>query len=338
MKQIVVLGFCMACFFSSFGQQPQDAKKIYASAKDFLRQGDIEDAEIFLKDALKIEPYNYDMLKDLAFVDFLKKDYKTSTDICKSMIERPDADEQIFQILGNNYKATNQIKDCEKMYKTALVKFPASGPLYNEYGELLAADKNLTEAIQQWEAGIKMAPSYSSNYYNAVNYYGRYINYFKELIYGETFLMLESYTARSAEVKALLLEAYKNIYAEGDLLATAAKYKNDFATAVLETLNKSKSIAADGITPENITAIRTRFILDWFISGNQQKFPFHLFDYQRYLLKEGLFEAYNQWIFGAAENPSAYKEWLGLHQKDAADFKQYQQTRIYKVPPKQFYF
>lgn len=338
MKQIVVFSFCMMSICASFGQQQQDAKKIYASAKDFLRQGDIEEAETFLKNALKLEPYNYDMLKDLAFVDYLKKDYKTSTEICKNLIERPDADEQIFQILGNNYKAGNQIKDCEKMYTTALVKFPASGPLYNEYGELLAADKKLPEAIQQWEIGIKMAPSYSSNYYNAANYYGRYGNYFKELIYGEMFLMLESYTGRSAEVKALLLEAYKNIYADGDLLATAAKYKNDFTTAVLETLNKSKSLAADGINPENITAIRTRFILDWFISGNQQKYPFHLFDYQRFLLKEGLFEAYNQWIFGAAANPSAYKDWMNTHDKDAANFKQYQQSKIYKVPSKQFYF
>jgi tetratricopeptide (TPR) repeat protein len=336
MKQIVALGFCVFCFLTSFSQQ--DAKKIYASAKEFLRQGDIENAEIFLRDGLKIEPYNYVMLKDLAFVDYLKKDYKASIEICNNIIERPDVDEQAFQILGNNYKATEQLKECTKTYRTGLSKFPGSGPLYNELGELYAMDKNLPAAIEQWEKGIQMAPSYSSNYYNATNYYARNNNYFKVFIYGEIFINIESYTTRTADIKAFLFEAYKKLYAEGDLLVTAEKYKNDFALAVLETMNKSKNIAADGITPENITAIRTRFILDWFASDNQQKFPFHLFAHQQFLLREGLFEAYTQWIFGLAENPAAYQSWANTHLKEAGSFKQYQQGKIYKVPSKQFYF
>jgi len=52
-------------------------------------------------------------------------------------------------------------------------------------------------------------------------------------------------------------------------------YMDEISFEDTNQMNKSKNIAADGITPENITAIRTRFILDWFASDNQQKFPFH---------------------------------------------------------------
>ena len=46
---------------------------------------------------------------------------------------------------------------------------------------------------------------------------------------------------------------------------------------------------------------RTRFILDWSKTYGA-KFPFKLFDFQQQLLREGMFEAYNQWLFGAGES------------------------------------
>jgi len=335
MKPILAFLFLLGSFSVSFSQH-EDAKSLYAKAKDYLKKGDLENANMYLKNALKIEPYSLDMLKDLAYINFLAEDYKGSASICLDLIQRPDADEQVFQILGNDYKATNQYKECAKVYKTGLAKFPESGPLYNEFGELLAMDKNLQGAIEQWEKGIKMDPNYSLNYFNATNYYARYNNLVKELMYGEVFVNLESFTTRTADVKALLLEAYKKLYASPDILALSDK--TEFTTALLEIMNKSKNLTVNGINADIITGIKTRFIIDWFISGYQQKFPFHLFDHQRFLMKEGLFEAYNQWIFGAAANPAAYEIWLNTHDKQAAGYKYYQQNKIYKIPANQFYF
>jgi hypothetical protein len=39
-------------------------------------------------------------------------------------------------------------------------------------------------------------------------------------------------------------------------------------------------------------------VLDWY-KENGSKYPFRLFEHQRQLLQEGMFEAYNQWIFEA---------------------------------------
>ena len=337
MKRCLIFSFLVFSFFIGFAQQ-QDAKQLYATAKEFMRQGDYDNATLVLNSALKQDPINLEMLKDLAFLNYLKRDFAKSIEISKTLIEREDADEQCFQVLGMTYKAIAEHKECNKLYKKGLKKFPNSGVLYNDFGELLAMDKDFNGAIEQWEQGIQTAPNYSGNYFNAANYYARTNNIFPVLIYGELFINLESYSTRTADTKALLLEAYKKLFTADNI----AKLLNDkksgsFEKLFLTTIEKSKALAADGITSESLTAIRTRFSLDWYHEKSQDKFPFRLFDHQQYLLGEGLFDAYNQWIFGAATSPSAYQIWNQAHEKQAADFKQFQHSRVFKIPTGQYY-
>ena len=82
--------------------------------------------------------------------------------------------------------------------------------------------------------------------------------------------------------------------------------------------------------------IRTRFILDWF-ENYGSKFPFRLFDYQRQLLQEGMFEAYNQWLFGTVENLSAYEAWTKNHTEEYTSFTNFQKGRVFKIPNGQYY-
>ena len=67
------------------------------------------------------------------------------------------------------YKAIAEYKECTKLYKKGIKKFPKSGILYNEYGELLAMNKDLNGAIEIWEKGIEVDPNFSSNYYQKEN-------------------------------------------------------------------------------------------------------------------------------------------------------------------------
>ncbi len=333
-----LISFFIILSCSGFAQQ-QDAKQLYETAKGFMRQGDYDNATLVFNRALQQDPLNLEMLKDFAFLNVLKRDFAKAIEVGKTLVDRPDADEQTFQILGMAYKAVADNKECGKLYKKALKKFPTSGVLLNDAGELSAMDGDMNGAINNWEHGIESDPNYSSNYYNATMYYARAGDLFWILIYGELFLNIESYSTRSAEMKSVLLEAYKKLYAGGDvtkLLATEKK-ANTFEKAFIETLAKSNNLSSEGITPENLGAIRTRFILDWFGDKNNEKFPFRLFDNMQYLLREGIFDAYNQWIFGAAKSPSAYQNWILSHEQEANAFKQFQQSRIFKVPTGQHY-
>jgi tetratricopeptide (TPR) repeat protein len=242
----------------------------------------------------------------------------------------------VYQLAGNVYKALEQPKDAEKLYKRAIKKFPNSGALYSEYGELLWAVKDYS-AIELWERGIRQDPSFAGNYYNAALFYYYTKDKVWSLLYGEIFVNMENLTERAVNMKKLLLDGYKQkLFADADLMAGTDKNTPEFAKAFLQTAGKQASLVNRGITTEILTMVRTRFILDWFATHGA-KYPFKLFDYQQQLLKEGMFEAYNQWLFGTVESLPAYDNWIKTHAEAHTAFTNFQKNRVFKIPPGQYY-
>jgi hypothetical protein len=219
------------------------------------------------------------------------------------------------------------------MYRRALKKYPNSGPLYSEYGELLWAAKD-NDAINQWERGIKADPAFAGNYYNAALFHSFTKDKVWTLVYGEIFVNMESLTERATAMKKLLLDMYKEKLFND--LGGEPKNQGDFEKAFLQTVQKSEPLTGRGLTTETLTAIRTRFILDWYAT-HAAKFPYRLFDYQQQLLREGMFEAYNQWLFGTVENLPAYETWTQTHKDAYEAFTTFQRGRVFRMPQGQYY-
>lgn len=313
--------------------QPTDVKTLQQNARSFMMQGDYNNAVLILNKALEQEPNNLELSKDLVMAHYYKSDYPRAQTALKPLLERPDADAAVYQLGGMLYKAIGDLKECDRIYKKGLKTFPNSGPLYNDYGELLWG-KDDYSAIKQWEKGIELDPNYSANYYNASRYYYLTQDKVWSIVYGELFVNMESYSRRTVEVKNLLLESYKKLFV-GNIM-DKQDTKNPFVVAFLTNMNKQSSIAANGITPESLTMIRSRFILDWF-EKDGAKFPFRLFDYQRQLLKEGIFDAYNQWLFGSAQNLTAFQNWTSAHSDEYNRFTNAQRNRMFKMVTGQYY-
>jgi len=332
----IFLSLLLICSVTFTAIAQDDVKTLQENARTFMRSGDFDNAIVILTRALQKEPKNLELNKDMAMSYLFKRDFVKALEGVKVMVDRDDADVETYQIAGNVYKSLEMAKECEKMYKTALKKFPKSGPLYSEYGELLWNVKDFS-AIQQWETGIKADPAYSGNYYNAALFYFYAKDKVWSLIYGEIFVNMESLSERGAAMKQLLLQGYKEkLFADADLMKGEEKNKSEFAKSFLQGMSKQSSLANKGITTETLTMIRTRFILDWYAS-NATRYPFRLFDYQRQLLSEGMFEAYNQWLFGPSENLAAYDNWTKTHADEYNGFSAFQKTRIFKMPPNQYY-
>ena len=334
MNRIPVL--LMALTLSTFSvlAQSTDDKSPQEVARGYTRQGDYTNAIVVLNTALQKDPQNLEFSKDLAFNYYLSKDYIKGLSIAQKLVERPDGDVQSIQIAAMLYKAIDQVKECEKLYKEGLKKFPRSGPLYSEYGEILWARQDYA-AIKQWEKGIEMDPNYSGNFYFACKYY--FFTYDKvwSLLYGEIFVNLESYTKRTAEIKEVLLEGYKKLYTESDMHKNQ-DVKSTFVNAWLGVMAPMNFTIKNGITTESLTVLRTKFIINWF-NTYPNNYPFRLFDYQRQLLKEGMFDAYNEWIFGAAGNLPAFQTWTTAHGEEYKRFVDFQKGRVFKMPEGQYY-
>jgi tetratricopeptide (TPR) repeat protein len=318
---LLVILFNIPTITFSQDQTPQQ------TARTFMRSGDFDNAIVVLNRALQKEPNNLDMQKDLTLAYYYKRDYAKALDQVKPMLERDDADVQVYQVAGNIYKALEEVKDADKMYKKALKKFPKSGALFSEYGELLWEKKDYS-AIQYWEKGIETDPSYAGNYYNAATYYYFTKDKVWTLIYGEIFVNMEYLTDRATEMKKILISTYKEkLFTDQDITKQEEKKKNAFGKAPL---------TSKGITIDVLTMVRTKFILDWF-NTYASKYPFKLFEYEQQLIREGMFEAYNQWLFGTVDNLSAFDQWTKANSEAYNKFSNFQKNRVFKMPSGQYY-
>lgn len=312
----------------------QDVKELQQNARDYMHKGDYANAILVLNRVLVLEPRNLEAAKDLGLNYYYAKDYKKSVEVLNPLLEREDADDQCFQMAGDAYWAMDMAKESEAVYRKGIKRLPNSGALYNELGKVLWTNQDYN-AIKQWEKGIENDPGFGGNYYNACKYYYFTTDKTWSLIYGEIFLNIDPLSAYTPEIKNILLEGYKKLFANADL-EKGNKDKNAFTLAFLKTMNKQSSVAASGINASSLTMIRTRFILDWY-AGYAAKFPFKLFDLQKQYIEAGLFDAYNQWVFATAQNLPAYQTWTSAHNKEYTELNHFMQGRIFKIPAGQYY-
>ena len=217
--------FLIGCLLTiaSLAQPAESVATLQARAKSFMNAGDFENALLVLRQALILAPNDLELGKDLVLTYTLKRDFARARENVITLCDRPNADVVCFQLAGNVFKALEETKECERYYKIGLKKFPNSGPLYSEYGELLWSSKD-PRAIQLWEKGIQTDPGYGGNYYNAAVYYYYTTEKVWGLIYGEIFINLEGLSERSRSMRETLLKGYKEkLFIDADIKAVAEK-------------------------------------------------------------------------------------------------------------------
>jgi tetratricopeptide (TPR) repeat protein len=313
----------------------QDAAALYESGKAHLMKGDYDNAVLVLKKATTAAPGNFTYAKDLTTAYFLRGEVDNAKTNVEKLLESSDADEELFLLAGNIYKSKQEAKLAEKTYKKGLKKFDKSGGLYNAYGELLWMLQDYS-AIKQWEKGISVAPNVASNYYNAaIHYYLTKDANDKvwSAYYGEIFVNLESFTTRTIEVKGIVLDSYKRLFADDNFLKS--KSSNKFETSFKDYFKKHGEVINNGVTTGSLTMFRTRLILDWYnASVNQEN---ALYEKHQQLLKEGLFEAYNYWLFESVINLSSFENWVNTHKNSYDMFSAYSKNRIFRLKGDEYY-
>jgi tetratricopeptide (TPR) repeat protein len=322
----------IAFLFCSITVPAQEtANDLYAKGRKFMNQGNLDSAGYYLDQALLLSPEQLDILEDRVYLEILKRDFATAMKLGQHLVSRPDAGIKTFQVVGMVYKEIADYKAAKKLYEQALLKFPNTGLLYTEFGDMYAAMNKKSEAIRTWEKGIEMDPGFSGNYYFATLYYVENNNPLWAMLYAENFVNIESLSSRTTEVKAILTDLYKKIASPGYL----ASRNNPFAFAVAGSFSRQTAVNTT-MTVASLTSLRMGFIKDWY-QQNNSRFPYKLFEYHDQLIKEGLFEAYNQWLFGSFINVDAYNAWIEANKEKMAALQQFTSGRVYKIPAGQYY-
>ena len=234
-------------------------------------------------------------------------------------------------------------KEALETYEAGIKRFPHSGSLYLETGDILIAQGHTKEGIKAYERGIKADPGNPSNYYRAVQYLID-DQPVKAIIYAELHnIICNPVEPLGAEVSKMLYDAYnENIHFEADTVRTTFARdrtitidKKDvesgasptslleqmsriarelsFSDAMNESVDAEALKAAGGqLTLAELTAIRRRF-LEHFEAKEQDRYP--VFAVQRKVLDAGHWEAYNMFMLREGR-PEEFKAWLQDHESD----------------------
>lgn len=305
-----------------------EIRKMQETAQDYQNRADYDNAIMMYHQAIRLAPNNVALRRDLAYAYYLSGDADKARTTLQPVLASEAADEQTYQVgaaienvLGNNAKARRMVSD-------GLKKFPNSGLLYNSKGNLYMADKKPKDALKSWNEGIEAEPSLPVNYYNAAKAYYGQDNAVWALLFGEQFVNLEQNTARTTEIKKMMLDAYRKLFAPGadDKLPEFRSSESrqttgsNFESAYKNVMLHNAIVLGSGIQTETLIMLRSRFLLDW-SKNYQQRFPFTLFDFQDKLMREGHFDAYNQWMFGAVDNTQAFSLWIKNNTKAYGAFE-----------------
>lgn len=325
------LCFIALCFAANVHAQ-ENIDSLHANASKFIMKGDAENALMILNRAKKAEPNNPETQKLIAFTYYNQRDFASAIPYANAIAANPQANFQQIQMAGLVYKAIAMYKEAETLYKNAMFRFPDNGVLLSEYGELMFLKKEDNKAIKLWEEGIKADPNIASNYYFASKYYSATADLLWAVIYAEQFVNIESFSERTAEIKAQLLRDYKKLF-QNPVINNKANY-SDFSKAVLSTLFNYSNFTNNGVTAETLNIIRQSFIKEW-NAKYAAAYPFRLFDYYTEMLKAQCFEAYNYWLF--SENAQALRSWAVSNKEQFNNFLQLQNNKLYKLPKAQYY-
>jgi hypothetical protein len=320
-------------FFICNAQQTDQQKEALDKAKRaiyLMDNGKIEESLVLLKQAQKLDPDNFTYKYEEAYAYYISQDYNKALAVLSKLEKDPATTERYFQLYGNSYDMIGSSGKAIETYNKGLVKFPNSGMLFLEKGNVFWNKKDYSTALSFYEKGISVDPQFPSNYYRATLIYLSSEYEVWGMIYGEIFMNLERNSKRTSEISKLLFNTYKSqisikgtdeygvSFYKGTITLNNASdvssLKNNFGLFVYEPLLGASLIGIDKISISSLDTIRTRFLKAYFSGNTAKDYPNVLFDYQQKVQQAGHLEAYNYWILMKGEE-DAFVVWQNANKE-----------------------
>lgn len=282
-------------------------------AINLMDNGKLDESIKLLEEAQELDPEMFDYPYEMAYANYAKEDYKSAIKILEKNTDHKDVTERLFQLLGNSYDALGKSDKAFEAYDAGLKKFPNSGMIYLEKGNVHWNKKEYDKALPFYEKGIEVDPRFPSNYYRAARIYCGSTEEVWGMIYGEIFMNIERNSKRTSEISKLLFDTYKseikfssdtsfsvsfskNATININELKEPGKMKLPFGVGVYEPTLMFSMLSAKSIDINSLDIIRNTFIDNYFKNGHEKAYPNVLFSYQKQVKEAGHIEAYNHWI------------------------------------------
>lgn len=305
-------------------------------------------SETLLREALESDARNFRAQYELARVYYLRGDYSAAAKLAREALRCEGAEDVGYQLLGNACDDLGSFDKALAVYEKGLKRFPDSGRLCWELGQIANNDNDYLRAIRYYERGIEAEPGFAPNYYHVAAVFLSSSEKVWGMLYGEIFMLLERESPRTEAMSRFLYEGYRT----GITLETGDKpgewavdarfsrshrvdYTQDgqialpYGTGVYEPLVVvSFPRDAEQVSIGTLVKMRRSFADNYFemregLRGRlatAPDYPNVLFDYQRAAAEAGHAEAYNYWVLRYGDT-AQFDAWLSSHRKQWKAFQ-----------------
>ena len=337
-KRILGLLLCVLPFSLS---AQTDKEIAYSKAKEAIKimdEGKLDESIRLLEECQKLDSKNYIYPYEIAYAYVQKQEYKKAIKILNKVKKYESINSQVYQMSGNCYSYLGKPEKAIKEYEEGMNYFPNSGNLHLEKGNIFLGQEEYQKAIENYEKGIEVDPTFTSNYFRLAKLFLNSTDKLSGLIYGEIFMNLERTTGRTQEMSELLFNTYKYSITLGE-----NESKIDFCKVIIDASEKTPNedinlplcaifgknfilavINQKTIDLNSLSQIRQKFIQNYF-TEDFKNYPNVLFEYQKKLLDNNIFNAYNHYLFqiGAEEE---FNNWLEANRSEYDKFVEWYTT------------
>ena len=143
MKRLFILIGLAITGITGYSQIDSEKQEAYDKAKlaiELMDNGDYDKSIKLLEESAKLDPSNYIYPYEIGYALYLKEKYNKATEYYEKVVRMEGINDQCFQMLGNAYSMGGDKEKAIDAYNRGLEKYPNSGRLYLEIGNVYQDD------------------------------------------------------------------------------------------------------------------------------------------------------------------------------------------------------
>lgn len=160
-------------------------------------------------------PDNYAVGYELGYTLIANGEYRRAAETFRKLQGHKGCDDRSYQMEGNALDYMGRRGDAMRAYRRGLARFPRSGRLMMEMGNMSLADGDYDTALRLYEQGVEAEPGFASNYYRAAWVLLQSSAAESGLALGEAFLLMEPTGERAETMSRMVCDTYRAMSPRG---------------------------------------------------------------------------------------------------------------------------
>lgn len=168
-----------------------------------------------MEELARRRPDSYAVGYELGYTLLANGEYGRAAATFRNLQAHKGCDDRAFQMEGNALDYMGRRGDAMRAYRRGLARFPHSGRLMMEMGNMSLSDGDYDTALRLFEQGVEAEPGFASNYYRAAWVLLQSSAAESGLALGEAFLLMEPTGERAETMSRMVCDTYRAMSPRG---------------------------------------------------------------------------------------------------------------------------